>query len=157
MSILSLSLPAKDKEALFSVTLSLKSLFCSKTFVFFLIHIFFLNCNCVLLSLLIRKYLHLTSCQDIFLYFWYFIVHVTVILQLCHYFCHIFTVDVQHSYDCYHRYKRILYQICLRSLRSLTGESKRNYTCLQLFPDCLCLFNRVKEPFSDPYIPMDVY
>lgn len=93
--------------------------FCSLSSIFFS---WTVNCNCVLLSLLIRKCLHLTSCQGIFSLFLILYCACHCDLTVCHYICHIFTVDVQHSSVHCHRYKRTLYQICLWSLRSLTEE-----------------------------------
>ena len=130
----------------------LRLLFCSKTFLFFFSSLFFpLHCNCVLLSLLIRKYLHLTSCQTIFLYFWYFIVDVTVILQVCH-TCQILTGDVQHPSDRCHGYKRTFYQIHLWPLRSLWRNERWVISIATYSWAVLCLSTKIKESFSNLYI-----
>lgn len=92
-------------------------------------------------------------CQSGFLYFYCFIVYVTVIVQLCHNICHILNFDVQYlSFYC-HRYKITFYQIILRP-DSLKSSEGRSYSCYKLFLSFLkcSVDNYIKQRkrFSNP-------
>ena len=102
-----------------------------------LLKMFFLYCNCILLSLLIWTCLHLTSMSECF-YFWYFIVYVTVIVQSCHNICHILNFDFQYvSYYC-HRYKITFYQILLETSDKESRRVVKKLFVLEFIPEIFC-------------------